>query len=169
MSIEDLRQKMLNELGPAAQAGYPEAQMYFTELLTCPIDRVLAIASELNTQIFQELFTVFNSLASWLSSIGEFVTIIPWQSFDTNMRNFLYKEIINIEDDIEPLTIYDNENTILQLVMAISDYYFKPVWISKTEIGGIYFCWTSEYRNIVDNYFQDTVANIKGEIENASM
>lgn len=85
------------------------------------------------------------------------------------MRNFLYKEIINIEDDIEPLTIYDNENTILQLVMAISDYYFKPVWISKTEIGGIYFCWTSEYRNIVDNYFQDTVANIKGEIENASM
>lgn len=169
MSIEDLRQKMLNELGPAAQAGYPEAQMYFTELLTCPIDRVLAIASELNTQIFQELFTVFNSLASWLSSIGEFVTIIPWQSFDTNMRNFLYKEIINIEDDIEPLTIYDNENTILQLVMAISDYYFKPVWASKTEICGIYFCWTSEYRNIVDNYFQDTVANIKGEIENASM
>lgn len=169
MSIEDLRQKMLNELGPAAQAGYPEAQMYFTELLTCSIDRVLAIASELNTQIFQELFTVFNSLASWLSSIGEFVTIIPWQSFDTNMRNFLYKEIINIEDDIEPLTIYDNENTILQLVMAISDYYFKPVWTSKTEIGGIYFCWTSEYRNIVDNYFQDTVANIKGEIENASM
>lgn len=58
MSIEDLRQKMLNELGPAAQAGYPEAQMYFTELLTCSIDRVLAIASELNTQIFQELFTV---------------------------------------------------------------------------------------------------------------
>ena len=169
MSIEDLRQKMLNELGPAAQAGYPEAQMYFTELLTCPIDRVLAIASELNTQIFQELFTVFNSLASWLSSIGEFVTIIPWQSFDTNMRNFLYKEIINIEDDIEPLTIYDNENTILQLVMTISDYYFKPVRISKTEIGGIYFCWTSEYRNIVDNYFQDTIANIKGEIENASM
>lgn len=46
--IEDLRQKMLNELGPAAQEGYPEAQMYFTELLTCPIDRVLAIASELN-------------------------------------------------------------------------------------------------------------------------
>ena len=85
------------------------------------------------------------------------------------MRNFLYKEIINIEDDIEPLTIYDNENTILQLVMAISDYYFKPVWISKTEIRGIYFCWTSEYQNIVDNYFQDTVANIKGEIENASM
>lgn len=169
MSIEDLRQKMLNELGPAAQAGYPEAQMYFTELLTCPIDRVLAIASELNAQIFQELFTVFNSLASWLSSIGEFVTIIPWQSFDTNMRNFLYKEIINIEDDIEPLTIYDNENTILQLVMTISDYYFKPVWTSKTEICGIYFCWTSEYRNIVDNYFQDTVANIKGEIENASV
>ena len=46
--IEDLRQKMLNELGPAAQEGYPEAQMYFTELLTCPIDKVLAIASELN-------------------------------------------------------------------------------------------------------------------------
>ena len=169
MSIENLRQKMLNELGPAAQAGCPEAQMYFTELLTCSIDRVLTIASELNTQIFQELFTVFNSLASWLSSIGEFVTIIPWQSFDTNMRNFLYKEIINIEDDIEPLTICDNENTILQLVMTISDYYFKPVWTSKTEIGGIYFCWTPEYRNSIDNYFQDTVANIKGGIENASM
>lgn len=58
MSIENLRQKMLNELGPAAQAGCPEAQMYFTELLTCSIDRVLAIASELNTQTFQELFTV---------------------------------------------------------------------------------------------------------------
>lgn len=46
--IEDLRQKMLNELGPAAQAGCQEAQLYFTELLTCPIDRVLSIATELN-------------------------------------------------------------------------------------------------------------------------
>lgn len=46
--IEDLRNKMLNELGPAAQAGHPGAQAYYMELLTCPIDRVLAISYELN-------------------------------------------------------------------------------------------------------------------------
>lgn len=157
----------------------------------------------------QELFTVFNSLASGLSSKGEPITMIPWQSFSTDMRNFLYKEAIDIKNNTEPLTTLEWEKdpaqssatytqnscvdfavyrddkreilatdswqttlkekmaaddngcyTILQLVRAISDYYFKPVWTSKTEIGGIYFCWTPEYQSDVNRNFQDTVFNV---------
>lgn len=157
-------------------------------------------------QNIQELFTVFNSLASQLSPIGTTVTMIPWQSFSTDIRNFLYKNVIDIGDNTEPLTtlewekepsqssatyttndcvdfaVYRDNNheilatdswqttlknysdseyyTILQLVSSISDYYFKPVWSSKTEICGIYFCWTPEYHSVVDNNYQKTISNV---------
>lgn len=48
MSIEELRQMMLNELGPACAAGYAEARLYYMELLTCSAERVVAIANEIN-------------------------------------------------------------------------------------------------------------------------
>lgn len=50
--------------------------------------------------------------------------------------------------------------TILQMICAISDYYFRPMWGSRNEIIGIYLTWKSSDHYTIDNYFQQTVYDI---------
>lgn len=50
--------------------------------------------------------------------------------------------------------------TILQMVCAVSDYYFRPMWGSRNNIIGIYLTWKPSDRYTIDNYYQQTVFDI---------
>ena len=50
MTIDNVRTMLLNKLGPAAEAGYQEARMYYTELLFCSDEEVLDIFYKLSSE-----------------------------------------------------------------------------------------------------------------------